>query len=123
MAVSTAPMASGASGVPPRTARPIVRTRKNVPMNSVRYWRMSRVCSAPGAHRFQVTSDTAMTPVVGDSVSHYQIVRTLGSGGMGVVYEAEYSLRGRRVALKFLTEGMARDAGSLERFQRYARAA
>src|SRR6185295_13059976 len=33
----TAPMASGAIGVPPNTDSPIVRTRKNVPMNSVRY--------------------------------------------------------------------------------------
>src|SRR5437867_3708333 len=35
--MSTAPMASGAIGVPPSTDSPIVRTRKNVPMSSVRY--------------------------------------------------------------------------------------
>src|SRR5688572_23592052 len=35
--MSTAPIASGAIGVPPSTDRPIVRTRKNVPMSSVRY--------------------------------------------------------------------------------------
>jgi hypothetical protein len=35
MIMSEQPIASGASGVPPSTVRPIVSTRKNVPMNSV----------------------------------------------------------------------------------------
>ena len=61
--------------------------------------------------------------MLGSTVSHYRIVRELGSGGMGVVYEAEDTRLRRNVAVKFLSAALAKDAPMLERFEREARAA
>jgi serine/threonine-protein kinase len=62
-------------------------------------------------------------PRVGAVVDRYTIVRLLGKGGMGAVYEARHARLGRRVAIKFLLPELAARAEILRRFENEAVAA
>src|SRR5262249_36979818 len=61
----------------------------------------------------------APPPRVGD----FRILREVGRGGMGVVYEADQVSLGRRVALKVLPRNTVLDGSKVERFRREARSA
>src|SRR2546423_14078535 len=61
--------------------------------------------------------------MIGTTISHYRVVEKLGEGGMGIVYIAEDTLLGRRVAIKTLTSARTSDNQHFRaRFLREARA-
>ncbi|NQT92592.1 MAG: serine/threonine protein kinase, partial [Lentisphaerae bacterium] len=68
--------------------------------------------------------DAAPDPLVGRKIGQYKIVKKLGQGGMGAVYQAEHLALGRAVALKILPPKMAEEEpDAVERFKREARSA
>lgn len=71
----------------------------------------------------QAQQHTVGRPVIGEKVSHYEITRKLGAGGMGIVYAANDSRLGRSVAIKFLPEDCASNAVARGRFEREAQTA
>lgn len=71
-----------------------------------------------------VTSDVpTAVPGVGSSIGPYRVVRKLGSGGMGVVYEAVHKQIGRQAAIKLLHAQFAVQKDIVSRFLNEARAA
>ena len=67
-----------------------------------------------------MTDDAVLQP--GAVVGGFRVVRRIGAGGMGAVYEAEEVTIGRRVAIKVLLPKLALDASFAERFLREAKA-
>ncbi len=61
-------------------------------------------------------------PHVPDRLGDFRVIREVGRGGMGIVYEAEQISLGRRVALKVLPHQSLLEPESVERFRREARA-
>lgn len=71
-----------------------------------------------------IADSTAYDDLIGKTVAHnFQIVRRIGSGGMGRVYEAEQLSLGKRVAVKILRREFMADERVLTRFELEARAA
>jgi predicted ATPase/tRNA A-37 threonylcarbamoyl transferase component Bud32 len=60
--------------------------------------------------------------MIGSSVLHFQILRQLGVGAMGVVYEALDTKLERKVAIKFLADHLSKDVPALRRLVREAKA-
>ena len=68
------------------------------------------------------TSGAGSETVAVKKVGEYELVREIGRGGMGIVYEARHETLGRRVAVKLLPTRFSDDKKALARFQREARA-
>ena len=81
---------------------------------------METPAAALAAHSLVKEESAAL---VGQQLGHYQIVRELGRGGMGVVYLAQDISLLRPVALKLLPAHLTSDPDRLRRFEREARAA
>ncbi len=58
--------------------------------------------------------------MVGDRISHYRVIGKLGTGGMGIVYEADDERLPRRVALKLLAPELADSPDATRRLRREA---
>lgn len=74
----------------------------------------------------KLTSTTSLDSVhqpPPEQLGDFRIIREIGRGGMGVVYEAEQESLGRRVALKVLPTNWLRHGNMAQRFEREARAA
>ncbi|MDD9964586.1 MAG: protein kinase [Myxococcales bacterium] len=69
-------------------------------------------------------SDTPADPLIGDTLGErYRIIRVIGEGGMGIVYEAEHLGIGAHVAVKVLRADFTTRPDVVERFRREARGA
>jgi len=68
-------------------------------------------------------ADASQLPRVGDTFGKYRVVRIIGQGGMGAVYEAEHVRLGQRVAIKVLLPRFLDKPEIVGRFEREARAA
>jgi tetratricopeptide (TPR) repeat protein len=62
-------------------------------------------------------------PVIGRHLSHFYVIRSIGVGGMGVVYEAQDTRLPRSVAIKVLKDELSKDVEAIRRFKREARLA
>lgn len=75
----------------------------------------------PASRSLARNGDVLPVTMIGETISHYRILRQLGRGGMGVVFEAQDLTLGRKVAIKFLAETTERNHDAVKRLQREAR--
>jgi eukaryotic-like serine/threonine-protein kinase len=84
---------------------------------------MERLGSGVAASASHVAESTHPAVPIPERLGDFRIVREIGRGGMGIVYEAVQESLGRHVALKVMPQYRLHDPNQLERFQREARAA
>src|SRR5690242_542365 len=74
--------------------------------------------------RVSLPAPDAQDSMIGVTLDNkYTVLRTIGRGGMGVVYEAEHAGLGIKVAIKLMLEKYTTDSEAMARFTREAHAA
>src|SRR5215510_4321754 len=79
--------------------------------------------SPPDTLAAEMVAAEQATALIGEKISHYQVLSLLGAGGMGEIYLAQDTNLGRKVALKLLPPAFTRDQERVRRFEREARSA
>ncbi|MFO0685317.1 MAG: serine/threonine-protein kinase [Sandaracinus sp.] len=77
---------------------------------------------SPSQMAMEPKSDSG-DPLIGMEVDRYRILRRIGEGGMGIVYEAEHVVIEKKVALKVLRDDFSNRPEVVERFKQEAKAA
>ena len=99
----------------------VERVRRIIPAMAV----MARLGAPSGADVGETSGNSSLVAGVkpGGFLGDFRMVRVIGRGGMGVVYDAVQASLNRRVALKILPVGSAGDSRKLKRFKIEAQAA
>ena len=107
------------TAVAPGVHRPLSRAGRRHPRAAPGYGR-----DRAGREDHQEAAEPAAPPAPAlRQLGDFRILREVGRGGMGIVYEAEQVSLGRHVALKVLPKSMLLDARAKRRFEREAKAA
>ena len=83
---------------------------------------VERLAPSPDEHVAEAANPAGNVPDL-EQLGDFRIIREVGRGGMGVVYEAEQVSLGRRVALKVLPQHLLANEKQRKRFQRESKAA
>ena len=78
--------------------------------------------TANGDISANAVSSSAAMPDIPDLIGHYKVLRLLGQGGMGTVYQALHIDLDKVVAIKLLTERWSRNEAAVSRFRREMKA-
>jgi eukaryotic-like serine/threonine-protein kinase len=84
--------------------------------------KQSRVSSPIGANELEIASTAFLTDSHRQMIGSYRIIRQIGAGGMGVIYEAEQQQPKRLVALKVIQGTRLLDEQTIKLFEREAQA-
>jgi serine/threonine protein kinase len=103
--------------------RPELASRIRDLLPAVAFIEEARTAGAATSDQEAAAAQQVVPPSMPERIGEYRLLREIGRGGMGVVYEAEQVSLGRHVALKVLPFHQLLDGKRLERFHREARAA